>query len=74
MATLREIKDDIKNSYGKSFLNQREACDYIGLKHDAGVKFLSQIPFHRVGKLKLYSAIDLARLIDGKREFSNYGG
>ena len=71
--TVEEIQKDIKKEFGSGFISQKQALSYLGFAKDAGRSFLSQLPVYPTQKKKLYSALDVARLIDSKKTFKPYG-
>ena len=73
MATISEITKDIKETYGASLLNQRQAGDYLGMSKDKRMSFLADIPCYRTGKEKKYHAIDIARKINSIKTYIPYG-
>ena len=73
MATTSEITKDIKETYGSSLLNQRQAGDYLGMKKDKRMSFLADLPCYKTGKEKKYHAIDLAKKINSIKTFYPYG-
>ena len=71
--TVREIADDIKNTYGSAFINATQAGKYLGMAKDKRGQFLASLPVYKTGKEKKFHATDIARLMDQTRTFTPYG-
>lgn len=73
MATVKEIADDIKATFGGSFINATQAGKYLGMGKDKRGQFLADLPVYVTGKEKKYSALDIARRMDKIRTYVPYG-
>jgi len=71
--TIKEIAQDIKNTFGSSFINATQAGHYLGMGKDKRGMFLAGVPCYPTGKERKYAAIDIARHMDKLRTFVPYG-
>ena len=73
MATVQEIVQDIKHTFGSSFINATQAGNYLGMAKEKRGEFLSKLPYYATGKEKKYAALDIARHMQSIRTFKPYG-
>ena len=73
MATVNEIAQDIKTTFGSSFINATQAGKYLGMAKDKRGEFLADLPVYKTGKERKFHALDIARRMDKIRTFIPYG-
>ena len=73
MATVKEIAEDIKRTYGSSFVNSTQARRYLGMGKEKGLAFLADLPCYPTGKERKYHVLDVARRMDEIRTYIPYG-
>lgn len=73
MATVKEVAQDIKDTFGSSFVNATQAGKYLGMSKDKRGEFLASVPVYPTGKEKKFHALDIAKQMEKIRTFMPYG-
>ena len=61
--TIQEYSLDLKQTFGKGFVNQSELCRYIGCGKAAARKLLENVPYLQSGREKRYPIREIAKAL-----------
>jgi len=73
MATVKEISQDIKDTFGSSFINKSQAGLYLGMWKGKCAEFLANVPCYPTGREIKYHALDIARYMAKIQTYKPYG-
>jgi len=73
MASIKEVSQDIKDTFGSSFINSTQAGRFLGMSKEKTAQFLSGIPVYPTGKEKKFFVNDIARRLENIRAYKLHG-
>ena len=71
---IKSIQSEMVARFGSNMVTKKQVGEYTGLKRDAITKFLSTLPYYSISsKQKLWSAREVAKLIEESKTYTKYG-
>ena len=65
MATRAQMRDDMRNTYGRSYLSLTDVARYMGVNREQARAHLKNVPYIQTGQArgKRYGVADLAEML-----------